>query len=331
MSRPPLTARVAVNRWWQMYFGAGLVKTAEDFGATGEAPSHPELLDYLATELISSGWDVRAMQRRIVMSAAYRQSSRITPMLAERDPENRLLARGSMDEVPPPPKPIRWRGAASRVTRPVQSLAQAARRVAGGDWSARVEVSSRDELGQLAGGGQPGAGLAVGNGAGPRVAAQRLAAAAAPEAVAPDATLALPVEELQLPVRAFNSLRREGIHTVGDLSARTEAQLRSITNLGPQSIKEIKQKLAERGLGLAGAPAGAGRPAPEAGGGAVKAGTAGTAAGAAARAGAKDSTSAMKRQIPSHASFMLTTLPPAGSAPSATRSPGSRLPKNTSR
>ena len=118
------------------------------------------------------------------------------------------------------------------------------------------------------------------------MAAQRLAAAAAPEAVAPDATLALPVEELQLPVRAFNSLRREGIHTVGDLSARTEAQLRSITNLGPQSIKEIKQKLAERGLGLAGAPAGAGAPAPEAGGGAVKAGTAGTAAGAASRAGA---------------------------------------------
>jgi len=90
----PLTARVAVNRWWQMYFGAGLVKTAEDFGATGEAPSHPELLDFLATELIDSGWDVKAMQRRILMSAAYRQSSRITPMLAERDPENRLLARG---------------------------------------------------------------------------------------------------------------------------------------------------------------------------------------------------------------------------------------------
>lgn len=90
----PLTARVAVNRWWQMYFGAGLVKTVEDFGATGESPSHPELLDYLAVELIESGWDVKAMQRRIVMSAAYRQSSRITPSLAERDPENRLLARG---------------------------------------------------------------------------------------------------------------------------------------------------------------------------------------------------------------------------------------------
>ena len=90
----PLTARVAVNRWWQSYFGAGLVKTVEDFGATGEAPSHPELLDYLATELIASDWDVKAMQKRIVMSAAYQQSSRITPALAERDPENRLLARG---------------------------------------------------------------------------------------------------------------------------------------------------------------------------------------------------------------------------------------------
>lgn len=90
----PLTARVAVNRWWQTYFGTGLVKTAEDFGATGEAPSDPDLLDFLATELISSGWDARAMQRQIVTSATYRQSSRVTPALAERDPENRLLARG---------------------------------------------------------------------------------------------------------------------------------------------------------------------------------------------------------------------------------------------
>jgi hypothetical protein len=90
----PLTARVAVNRWWQTYFGTGLVKTAEDFGATGETPSDPDLLDFLATELISSGWDVRAMQRRIVLSATYRQASRVTPALAERDPENRLLARG---------------------------------------------------------------------------------------------------------------------------------------------------------------------------------------------------------------------------------------------
>ena len=90
----PLTARVAVNRYWQMYFGTGIVRTAEDFGAQGEAPSHPELLDWLATEFVRSGWDVKAMQRLIVTSAAYRQSSLASPALRERDPENRLIARG---------------------------------------------------------------------------------------------------------------------------------------------------------------------------------------------------------------------------------------------
>jgi len=90
----PLTARVAVNRYWQSYFGTGLVKTTEDFGSQGEAPSHPELLDWLATEFIRTGWDVKAMQRLIVTSATYRQASPASAALRERDPENRLLARG---------------------------------------------------------------------------------------------------------------------------------------------------------------------------------------------------------------------------------------------
>ena len=90
----PLTARVIANRYWQMYFGTGLVKTAEDFGTQGEYPIHPELLDWLATEFIASHWDVKGMQKRIVMSATYRQASRATPELIAKDPENRLLARG---------------------------------------------------------------------------------------------------------------------------------------------------------------------------------------------------------------------------------------------
>ena len=96
----PLTARVAVNRFWQMYFGHGIVKTQEDFGVQGEPPVHPELLDWLATEFIRTGWDVRAMQRLIVTSATYRQSSKVTPALIEKDPENRLLARAPRLRMP---------------------------------------------------------------------------------------------------------------------------------------------------------------------------------------------------------------------------------------
>lgn len=90
----PLTARVAVNRYWQLFFGVGIVKTTEDFGNQGELPSHPKLLDWLAVTFLNSGWNVKQLTKTIVMSATYRQDSRGSQELLTKDPENRLLARG---------------------------------------------------------------------------------------------------------------------------------------------------------------------------------------------------------------------------------------------
>lgn len=96
----PLTARVAVNRWWELLFGVGLVETSEDFGIQGALPTHPELLDWLACELRESGWDQRALLKQIVLSETYAQTSTVTPALQERDPRNQWLARGARYRLP---------------------------------------------------------------------------------------------------------------------------------------------------------------------------------------------------------------------------------------
>jgi hypothetical protein len=92
--KAPTTARAIVNRVWQTYFGTGLVSTSEDFGLQGEAPSHPELLDWLTIEFIERGWSLKHLHQLIVSSATYQQSSKVSPELLARDPDNRLLARG---------------------------------------------------------------------------------------------------------------------------------------------------------------------------------------------------------------------------------------------
>src|SRR5437660_2349106 len=93
-SENPLMARVTVNRAWQMMFGRGIVETSDNFGAQGAVPTHPELLDWLARDFMSSGWDYKTMLKKIAMSATYRQSSKGSPELLARDPDNKLLARG---------------------------------------------------------------------------------------------------------------------------------------------------------------------------------------------------------------------------------------------
>ncbi|MFN9918056.1 MAG: DUF1553 domain-containing protein, partial [Pirellulaceae bacterium] len=93
--RHPLTSRVIVNRLWANFFGAGLVRTPENFGLTGEQPSHPALLDWLARDLIHRNWNIKEFCKQLVLSATYRQDSAVTPEKLAKDPENRWLSRGS--------------------------------------------------------------------------------------------------------------------------------------------------------------------------------------------------------------------------------------------
>jgi hypothetical protein len=96
----PLTARVAVNRYWQIMFGTGLVRTPEDFGRQGQPPTHPDLLDWLARDFAAHGWNVKRLLKQLALSATYRQSSAASPEMMARDPENRLLARAPAYRLP---------------------------------------------------------------------------------------------------------------------------------------------------------------------------------------------------------------------------------------
>jgi len=96
----PLTARVAVNRYWQLFFGNGLVKTPQDFGSQGSLPTYPELLDWLALDFQNTGWDLKALCKKIVLSSTYKQSSKANKTKIDQDPDNDLLARGPTYRLP---------------------------------------------------------------------------------------------------------------------------------------------------------------------------------------------------------------------------------------
>ncbi len=130
----PLTARVMVNRFWQMYFGVGLVKTVEDFGSQGEWPANLELLDWLATEFIRTGWDVKAMQKMIAMSATYRQSSKVSAAGSRKPPVGARVACPSVCGNDSRPGARRLRTAGGEGRRPVRETVSACRSVEGTGW-----------------------------------------------------------------------------------------------------------------------------------------------------------------------------------------------------